>query len=76
VLSPVLDKLAIVADAETEPIIRSLEASGITSLRGLAEALNGRGVRTARGDHWYAQTVKQVLAEATPKASPGAPHHA
>jgi hypothetical protein len=62
VLSPVLDKLAIVADAETEPIIRSLEAGGITSLRGIADALNGRGVRTARGGQWYAQTVKQVLA--------------
>jgi DNA invertase Pin-like site-specific DNA recombinase len=44
------------------PLVRSLAAAGITSLRGLAEALNGRGVRTARGDHWYAQTVKQVLA--------------
>jgi DNA invertase Pin-like site-specific DNA recombinase len=34
------------------PIIASLQKSGITSLRGIAVALNGRGVRTARGGRW------------------------
>jgi hypothetical protein len=30
------------------PVVRSIQASGVTSLRGLAIALNNRGVRTAR----------------------------
>jgi hypothetical protein len=29
-----------------------------------AEALNARGVRTARGGRWYGQTVKNVLRRA------------
>jgi hypothetical protein len=34
------------------PIIASLQKSGITSLRGVAIALNARGIRTARGCDW------------------------
>ena len=35
--------------ANVLPIIESLRASGVRDLRGLASALNNRGVRTARG---------------------------
>jgi hypothetical protein len=43
------------------PIVRTIQASGITSLVGIAQALNARGVRTARGGAWHASTVKNLL---------------
>jgi hypothetical protein len=39
------------------PIIKSVQLSGITSLRGLAIALNNRGVRIARGGRWQVSNV-------------------
>lgn len=44
------------------PLIRSMQDSGIVSLRGLAKALNDRGVRTARGGLWQVSNVRNVLA--------------
>jgi hypothetical protein len=44
------------------PIIASIQRSGITSLRGLAIALNNRGVRTARNGQWQVSNVRNVLA--------------
>ncbi|MER8855407.1 recombinase family protein [Mesorhizobium australicum] len=43
------------------PMITSIQRSGITSLRGLAIALNNRGVRTARGAHWQVSNVRNIL---------------
>ena len=43
------------------PIVRQIEAAGVTSYRGIADALNARGVRTARGGTWYATTVRNML---------------
>ena len=43
------------------PIVEKIRASGVTTLAGIAEALNERGVRTARGGAWYAMTVKNLL---------------
>jgi hypothetical protein len=31
------------------PVVREIQAAGITSLAAIAAALNARGVRTARG---------------------------
>ena len=45
----------------TLPIIREIQAAGITTLQGIAEALNARGVRTARGKKWFPATVKAIL---------------
>ena len=42
------------------PIIREIEGAGITTLKGLAEALNARGVRTARGGIWHKTTVANL----------------
>jgi hypothetical protein len=47
--------------ANVLPIIELLQASGIRDLRGLAAALNNRGVRTARGGRWHVSNVKNLI---------------
>lgn len=47
------------------PVIRQLQADGVTTTRAIAEALNPRGVRTARGGEWHHSTVRNLLARAT-----------
>ena len=44
------------------PVIREIQASGISSLRGVAKALSERNVRTARGGAWTAVQVGDILA--------------
>ncbi len=46
------------------PVIRQVQGSGVSSLRGIATVLNARGVRTARGGRWAATQVGAVLARA------------
>jgi hypothetical protein len=43
------------------PVIAELQASGATSLRAIANALNDRGIPTARGGRWFAASVRDVL---------------
>jgi hypothetical protein len=43
------------------PIIKGLRASGITTLTGLADALNERGIQTPQGRRWHAMTVKRLV---------------
>jgi hypothetical protein len=43
------------------PIIESLRRTGVCDLRGLATALNSRGVRTARGGKWHVSNVRNLL---------------
>jgi DNA invertase Pin-like site-specific DNA recombinase len=57
VLSDAADTFA----ANILPIIRSLQTAGVTDLRGLAAALNLRGVQTARGGRWHVSNVKNIL---------------
>jgi DNA invertase Pin-like site-specific DNA recombinase len=47
--------------ANVLPIVNAVRASGITNLRGIAQALNMRGVRTARGGRWHVSNVKNVI---------------
>ena len=47
--------------ASVAPVIAEIRAAGITSLEGIAQALQARGVPTARGGRWRAQTVRNVL---------------
>ena len=47
--------------ANVMPLIESLRASGVSDLRGLAAALNSRGIRTARGGRWHVSNVKNVI---------------
>jgi DNA invertase Pin-like site-specific DNA recombinase len=56
----------ITADADRHaanvlPIIREIQRAGATSLRAIAEALNARGIATARGRRWQAMTVSNLL---------------
>lgn len=51
--------------ANVLPIIASVRASGITSLRGIAAELNARSIRTARGGVWSASQVARTLDRAT-----------
>jgi DNA invertase Pin-like site-specific DNA recombinase len=44
-----------------KPIIEQIRAAGVTTLRGIADALNARGVATARGGEWHAMTVRRAL---------------
>jgi len=60
--------IAVNADefaAGMAPIIEGIRAAGITTFAGIADALNKRGVRTARGGTWYAMTVRNVLLRAS-----------
>jgi Recombinase len=50
--------------ANVLPIIQEIRKAGATTLREIADALNARGVATARGGRWYAMTVSNVLARA------------
>jgi hypothetical protein len=44
------------------PIIKALQAAGITSLKGMARALNERGMLTPTGrGRWHAMQVARVL---------------
>ena len=50
--------------ANVLPIIGEIQRAGAKSLRAIAEALNARGVATARGGRWQGMTVSNVLARA------------
>jgi DNA invertase Pin-like site-specific DNA recombinase len=43
------------------PVIRQIAAGG-ASLRRIADELNTRGIKTARGGLWYAATVRNIIA--------------
>jgi hypothetical protein len=58
-----LGQAAVRAKAEAfalavAPIIAGIVASGNGTEAGIAEALNARGIATARGGNWFAQPMK------------------
>ena len=55
--------------ANTLPIIREAQKAGATTLRAVAEALNARGISTARGGSWHAMSVKNMLERSCNKAT-------
>jgi hypothetical protein len=42
------------------PIVKEIQNTGKRALAEIAEALNARGVRTARGGQWYSSTVSNL----------------
>lgn len=50
--------------ANVLPVVHQIEAAGITTLEGIAAALNARGIKTARGGRWHATTVRNLKARA------------
>ncbi len=54
--------------ANTRPVIDSIRDSGVSSLRGVAEALNVRGIQAPRGGEWHATAVARVLERTSPTA--------
>ena len=62
-----LETIGAAADshaANVLPIIREIRKAGATTLREIANALNARGVATARGGRWYAKSMSNVLVRA------------
>jgi hypothetical protein len=47
---------------ELAPIVKDIQAAGVTSLRGIARALNERGISPPRGHGWQATQVRRLLA--------------
>jgi DNA invertase Pin-like site-specific DNA recombinase len=47
--------------ATVRPVVREIQSAGTVKLRGIADALNARGIRTARGGAWHASTVRNLL---------------
>jgi DNA invertase Pin-like site-specific DNA recombinase len=47
--------------ANVLPIIKEAQKAGASTLRAVAEALNARGISTARGGSWHAMSVKNIL---------------
>jgi hypothetical protein len=53
---------AVAKAADLAPILAELRGAGVTSLSGIAEALNARNVRTPSGiGRWHAAQVARVL---------------
>lgn len=50
--------------ANVLPIIREAQKAGARTLRQLAEALNARGIPTARGGQWHAKSISNILERA------------
>jgi hypothetical protein len=52
------------------PVIKALQAAGVTSLRGIAKAFNERGVPTATGKgKWEAMQIGRVLRRLAPESA-------
>jgi DNA invertase Pin-like site-specific DNA recombinase len=44
------------------PIVKAIRHTGTSSLREIADALNGRGIRPARGIKWHRSSVRNLIA--------------
>jgi hypothetical protein len=52
------------------PIIREAQAGGANTLKAIVDALNARGIQTARGGRWRSATVKTLLRRLEPALTP------
>jgi DNA invertase Pin-like site-specific DNA recombinase len=51
--------------ANVLPIVEAIRASGINTLAGIADALNARGIRSARGGNWHVSAVQNLIARSS-----------
>lgn len=47
--------------ANVLPVIRQIKATGATTYRAIAAALNARGIPAPRGGEWHATTVRNIF---------------
>ena len=67
----VASKKAAQHAANVLPVIHDIQTSGVSSYLGIAEALNARGVRTARTGRWHPATVRNLLMRTTDSGNSG-----
>jgi hypothetical protein len=60
--------------ADVMPHIMAARKAGCTTLIQIAEALNARGARTARGGPWHPTTVMRLIDRVEPRVSPQPDH--
>jgi DNA invertase Pin-like site-specific DNA recombinase len=51
------------------PLIGAIRKAGAFTLREIADALNGRGIRPARGTKWHRSSVRNLIARMDAGAS-------
>jgi len=61
VLAPRNRSAAVKRAKDLLPILAELAASGVTTTRAIAQALNDRGVLTPAGKHWHQTSVVRAL---------------
>jgi hypothetical protein len=44
--------------------VDAIHGSGVTTLAGIADALNARGIRSARGGKWRISAVQNLIGRA------------
>ncbi len=54
--------------ANVLPIVEAIRTSGVNTLAGIAEALNARGIRSARGGQWHVSAVQNLITRAKAEA--------
>jgi hypothetical protein len=52
------------------PVVREIQQAGTRDMRGIAAALNARGVRTARGGAWHQSNVRNLLLRGDAPSTP------
>jgi DNA invertase Pin-like site-specific DNA recombinase len=65
-----LDRAALMEGAEDlaqrlAPALRAVRSEGVNTLRGMADALNRRGIKSSRGGVWHPSSVANLLSRVT-----------
>ena len=50
--------------ASLMPVVEAIRSTGSTTLEAITEALNQRGIRSARGGKWHVSSVANLLVRA------------
>jgi DNA invertase Pin-like site-specific DNA recombinase len=56
-----LKATAVQRAADLKAIVEDIRRSGITTVRGIADELQARGIRAPRGDLWHPTAVSRLL---------------